>query len=158
MGDGVVMRKRTLRDRLFQMVWRLTRGMTLGVRVIAQCPRGRVALVRHTYVPGWHLPGGGVEKGEHCAQAAWRELAEETHATVRGPFVLKSVHANHAFFPNDHVLVYHVLVETPPDRPPCLEIAEVKWVLPDDLPDGVSPATKKRLEEMFGSRGAAPLW
>ena len=40
----------------------LARGMTLGVRAAAFDEGGRVFLVRHSYVPGWHMPGGGVER------------------------------------------------------------------------------------------------
>ena len=51
------------------LVARLWRGTTLGVRVIAFDGDG-LLLVRHTYVTGWHLPGGGVQAGETAEAAA----------------------------------------------------------------------------------------
>jgi hypothetical protein len=56
---------------------RLTRGKTLGVRAVAVDGDGRVLLVRHTYLAGWWLPGGGVDKGETTQAAVVRELREE---------------------------------------------------------------------------------
>ena len=53
---------------------RRTRGMTLGVRALLVADGG-VVLVRHTYTPGWYLPGGGVERGESVAEAVRREVA-----------------------------------------------------------------------------------
>ena len=38
--------------------------MTLGVRALVIDGEGRIFLVKHSYVSGWHLPGGGVEAGE----------------------------------------------------------------------------------------------
>ena len=50
-------RRQALMMRAAHLVWRVTRGMTLGVRGAAIDAQNRVCLVRHTYMPGWHLPG-----------------------------------------------------------------------------------------------------
>lgn len=63
--------------RLLHFVFLFTRGATLGVRALCFDDAGRIFLVRHTYLPGWYLPGGGVERGETLLMALNKEIREE---------------------------------------------------------------------------------
>ncbi|MCW5723382.1 MAG: NUDIX domain-containing protein [Maricaulaceae bacterium] len=143
---------------LFQLWWRRARGLTLGVRGIVQDGRGRVALVRHTYISGWHLPGGGVEKNETVQAALARELAEEAGVALTAPARLFGVYANHAYFRGDHVLVFHAL-----DWAPCQacwggEIEAADWFDPASPPEGASPGTRRRLAELVSGGARADDW
>ena len=75
--DRLVRAAEPLLRRLLHFHWRLSRGLTLGVRAVVIDAAGKVFLVRHSYVSGWHLPGGGVERGETLRDALERELIEE---------------------------------------------------------------------------------
>src|SRR5918998_367243 len=135
--------------RLLHLYWRYSRGMTLGVRAAAINASGQVFLVRHTYVPGWHLPGGGVEPGETALVALGRELREEAAIEITGGARLQGVYLNVHASERDHVLVYvvrdfRVLEAKRPDR----EIAEAGFFPLDALPEDTTPATRRRLQEI----------
>ncbi len=153
------MRKPRLRDRVFQSWFRFSRSLTLGVRGIVVDEEGRVLLVRHTYAPGWHFPGGGVEKGETAVVSMQRELKEEAGIEAATSAIrLLSVHANHSFFPNDHVLVYRIDAWTQGEPTSRGEIAEVRFVDPLMPPEDVSPGTRRRLDEIFAGADTSELW
>ena len=143
---------------LFFAFSRATRGMTLGVRVVATDGEGRVMLVRHTYLHGWWLPGGGVDRGETTQDAAVRELREETGLKATVPPRLISVHSNERFFKGDHVLVYGVDAYEIGERTSHGEIAEIAWVHPDALPEDAHRSTRDRLGEIFGGVKVSPQW
>ena len=141
-----------------QLYSRLSRGLTLGVRGLVTDADGRVLLVEHTYLPGWYLPGGGVERRELAEDALRRELVEEAGVRVIGRPRLISIHSNERKHPGDHVLIYRVEAWTPCEATSRGEINAVAWYDPDALPADVTPATRRRIEEGLGGRAPDERW
>lgn len=137
---------------------RASRGMTLGVRGVAVRPDGQVLLVKHTYLHGWWLPGGGVERGQSCEDALIREMREEAGVIVEGRPALVSVHSNERHFRGDHVLVYRIDRFTLTDRTSHGEIAEIGWFDPAALPEDAHRATRDRLAEVFDGSPCSAVW
>lgn len=145
--------------RLAHVYFRLARPMTLGVRAIVLDGKGRVFLVRHTYVPGWHLPGGGVEAGESLQDAVAKELQEEGNIRVTGPLDLHGVFFNAHVSPRDHVAVFVVRAfEQTGPRLPDREIAECGFFSLDALPEKTTRGTRARLSEVLQGLPAASHW
>ncbi|WP_430911822.1 NUDIX domain-containing protein [Methylobacterium sp. sgz302541] len=147
--------------RLFHLGALATRGMTLGVRGAAIDGEGRVCLVRHTYVGGWHLPGGGIEPGETAPEAMLREFREEAEIVVDPavPLRLHGFYRNGAGAGRDHVALYVAPVfsvrgEKTPDR----EIAACGFHPLDALPEGTTAATRLRLKEIREGLPPAANW
>ncbi|AHE52498.1 hypothetical protein NX02_03720 [Sphingomonas sanxanigenens DSM 19645 = NX02] len=131
--------------------WRIRRPRTLGVRALLHDADGRIALVRHTYMPHWYLPGGGVDKGESVATALHREVAEEVGLTDIHVERIVGVYHNVREGKDDHVVLFAASV--PAAQVPRLhpadprEIAEARWFAADALPADLSPATRRRIAE-----------
>ncbi len=134
----------------------LRRAMTLGVRAAVVDAEGRVFLVRHTYVRGWYLPGGGVEHGETFGDALARELMEEGGIRLTGAPELRSLHHNRG---RDHVAFYVVRqFEQVSTKAPDWEIAEAGFFAPEALPEDATPATRRRLAELLSAAPVSPDW
>ena len=142
----------------FHLYARTRRGMTLGVRGMVLDANGRILLVRHTYVKGWHMPGGGVERGETAETAIARELVEEAGVKLTAPPVLVSIHSADAKFRGDHILVYRIEEWEPCAATSRGEIAAIGWFAADDLPDGTTDGTRGRIAEALGGVVRRPLW
>jgi ADP-ribose pyrophosphatase YjhB (NUDIX family) len=150
---------RSILTKALQRYWRLSRGLTLGAQAALIDSENRILLIRHTYRPGWHFPGGGVEHGETIEDALARELDEEAGVALIEPPQLFGIYSNAAVFPNDHVALFvarswRQLREPKPNH----EIAEHKVFAPGDLPEGLNPGTSRRIAEILGGEPRSPLW
>lgn len=141
------------------LMLRVTKGLTFGIRGFVTDADGGVLLVRHSYVPGWHLPGGSVDPGETAAEAVVREVREETAVEAAGPLRLMSVHFNKAMAGRDHVAVYHVPVwRQPSPFVPNREILEARFFSMEDLPADTQGGSRRRVDEFLGRAAVSDLW
>jgi ADP-ribose pyrophosphatase YjhB (NUDIX family) len=143
---------------LLQPWFRLRRGITLGVRAAVLDDDDRVLLVRHTYAPGWLLPGGGFERGETVIDAVRREIREEGGIVVTGSPILHGVFANEETFPGDHVVCFIIRTFTRERWSPSVEIAEAKFFPVRSLPEGTSAGTGRRLAEIMDGAPVTADW
>ena len=145
--------------RLFHMYWWMARGMTLGVRGVVLDGDDRVFLVRHSYVAGWHLPGGGVEVGETFLDALRRELVEEGRIELTEEPMLHGLFFNDHVSRRDHVAVY-VVRQFRQDRlpEPNREIVECGFYLPRALPPDTTGGTRLRIAEVLGGAARIATW
>ncbi|MBD8876044.1 NUDIX domain-containing protein [Roseibium polysiphoniae] len=139
-----------LTKRLVQGQALLRNPYCLGVRVLVRNADGAVLLVRHSYLPGWYLPGGGVDKGETMATAAARELVEEVGIRCSSPPKLLGVYLNREAFGRDHIGFYEAVswTETDDFMQPNEEILEAGFFALDQLPEATTAATRRRLSEL----------
>jgi 8-oxo-dGTP pyrophosphatase MutT (NUDIX family) len=145
--------------RLLHLYWRFARGMTLGVRGVVLDGDNRVFLVRHSYVAGWHLPGGGVEVGETCWTALQRELMEEGRIEIAGEPALQGIFLNSHVSPRDHVAVYVVRDFRQDRKPePNGEIIDCGFFAADALPAETTAGTRLRIAEVLDHAPPILTW
>jgi 8-oxo-dGTP pyrophosphatase MutT (NUDIX family) len=145
--------------RVFHLYWLMVRGMTLGVRGVVLDADNRVFLVRHSYVSGWHLPGGGVEVGETFLGALRRELVEEGRIELTEEPVLHGLFFNGHVSRRDHVAVY-IVRQFRQDRlpEPNREIVECGFYAAGALPAETTRGTRLRIAEVLDGAAPIPTW
>ncbi len=133
--------------RVLSLYWRIRRPIVLGVCAVVVRDGAEVLLVRHSYLPGWHFPGGGIKRGESASQAAVRELWEETGLRALGEPVLcagptyRVLDGKH-----DHVTFFAIdSWEEDPGWNRSFEIEEAKFFPLSNLP----PSTSERVREVL---------
>ena len=150
---------RALFSRTLHIYFFMRRGLTLGVRAIVRSNDGKFLLVSHTYTPGWHFPGGGVEKGQTAEQALRNELRQETGLQIVGKPTIHGLFYNNNVSKRDHVLAYNCNVQGDLEaKPRSVEIAEIGYFSFEDLPQNTDPGTARRIREMVFGDEKPEVW
>jgi 8-oxo-dGTP pyrophosphatase MutT (NUDIX family) len=141
-------------ERVIQRVLHVYRcflhSMTLGVLAIVLDNNGRIFLVKHSYVAGWHLPGGGVELGETLIDALTRELREEGNIEPSAPPVLQGIFFNDRISRRDHIAVFVVRdFRRIGDPVPNYEIIAHGFFPINELPHDTTAPTRARIKEVL---------
>jgi 8-oxo-dGTP pyrophosphatase MutT (NUDIX family) len=138
-----------------RLFWRVTKPITLGVRVLLIKDHS-VLLVRHTYQPSlWFLVGGGIQRHETLIEAARREAQEEVGAQL-GHLELFGVYTNYFDYKSDHVLVFvcdDFALSGDSDR----EIAEHAFFPLAGLPESLAAGHRRRVDEYLNNKDDAPF-
>lgn len=142
----------------FLFVLGLIKRMTIGVRAML-VDGDKVLLIKHSYIPGWHFPGGGVDVGETIDEGMRREVMEETGYRVGDGFELFGHYLNVVPPSRDHVAMFVCRTfEKERDFVPNKEIIELGWFDHADLPEDVSKATRQRINEIFHGQPRGRAW
>ncbi len=129
-----------------------------GGLVVDRAPGGpRAALIGRLDRRGrllWSLPKGHVEEGETAAEAAVREVEEETG--IRGRVLAQLGTVDYWFVADDrriHKTVHHYLLEAAGGElsDADIEVDEVAWVPLPELQDRLAYAGERRLAEAAAS-------
>jgi ADP-ribose pyrophosphatase YjhB (NUDIX family) len=122
----------------------LVRPVTVGVRIVL-IRSGQVLLIRHSYIKGWYLPGGGLKRGETLEAAARREALEEAGANL-GQVSLMGIYSKLERVKSDHNAVF-VCTDFQWEDKHDAEVAEVKFFPLTALPEDLRAGQRRRIEE-----------
>lgn len=118
---------------------------------------GKLVLVRHSYAPGWRLPGGGVRRGEPAEEAVLRELREEIGLTHAAAPQLFGLYVRKVFLVTNLIAVFRVR-QARFVFAPSLEIRAVTLADPLSPPREATGAVRRRLAELAGECPISPYW
>lgn len=153
MADSKFIRK------IFHFYFLLKRPLTMGVRVIVENDNGEILLVKHSYVSGWYLPGGGVETHETFEETALKELREETGVELLEAPKLLAIYKNKHASKRDHVVLYKAGKWREAEAfKPNKEIVEIGFFPLDDLPKDITAGNLARLEEHYSGKPLSSFW
>lgn len=113
---------------------------------------GRILLVLRNREPGcglWALPGGFVENGESPAEAARRELEEETGLLGEGPSLVDVIYHESEFYRTALLIIGYRFAGFTGDPRAGDDAAEVAFFPPDRLPPLAFESHRRLIEAVL---------
>lgn len=143
---------------LARVYWRIRRPRTHGA-LVAIWHRGRVLLVRNSYVKYYSLPGGYVREGESGRAAAVRELREEIALDVEPETLQLALDVTRNWEgKRDRVELFRLdSIEEPVVSVDNREIVRAQMFSPEDalrLP--LFPTLRQHIEEVLAAEPGIP--
>lgn len=136
----------------------LVGGQIVGARALIIQDQ-KLLLIQHTYNDlGWLTVGGGVNKGETAEQAICREVMEEAGLKVNGKPKLFGIYHSRYNKRDDHIAFYIIDSVSNIETAPSPEIEDKQWFDLNNLPQDVSPATMRRIDEFLGRKEISGIW
>ncbi|HET7335067.1 MAG TPA: NUDIX domain-containing protein [Rhizomicrobium sp.] len=135
----------------------LATPVAFGVSALAENTQGQVLLVRHSYMAGWQLPGGGVQRGEPPVEAIVRELREEIGLTHSLPPQMAGLFTRRYGLVTNLVALYRVR-DIQIAFKPNLEIRDARFFDPRALPGGATASTRRRIAEIYDNAPVSSYW
>ena len=144
--------------RVQRWIWRIFRPRTKGVKVLLFDEAGQLLLIRNNYGRSdlFLLPGGGIRPFESPEQAAAREIKEELGCDV-GDLTFVSTYGSTAEGKRDSVYLFKAIAQGDLEID-NLEVQEARFYGLDSLPQAISPATRRRIEEHLGRQPVDDNW
>jgi 8-oxo-dGTP pyrophosphatase MutT (NUDIX family) len=131
---------------IMRLYWRIFKPKTIGAKLIV-VTETKILLLQPRTFNYWNLPGGGVKSGENQKQAALREFYEETGIKLESIDYLLGTYVSSNEGKSDTVFVFVKKIEHELLISNSFETANSAWFRFDDLPDGITKATNKRIQE-----------
>lgn len=133
--------------------WRLIRNAPCAGAIIVR--DGLVLLGRRAKAPfagWWEVPGGFVERGEHPADAAVREVTEELGIAISltglvGIYLESSMRGESL-----QVTVYEATTEATAAVPDPAEVTDWAWFAPSDVPTELAGRHRLRIDDWIAGR------
>ena len=150
----------TLANGVRRVWWFVRRPVVVGAAGLVLDDKDRVLLIRQSYgTRRWTLPGGAVKRGESLRDAAIREVREEAGIAATEPDAVEllGMYGNFKQHKSDHVAVF-VIRDWKAEGTSDIEIANDGFFAIDDLPDPMSGAARRRIEEYIGRRPIDARW
>lgn len=132
---------------VLETYWRIFKSKTRGARALI-INDGKVLLIKHTYLPEWYLPGGGIKREESFEEGLRREIKEELRLDIK-KFTLFGIYKNtkEGKIDTEKIFLVKEKVNVEKLNPDSREARELKFFNLDKLPQNTSPGTLRRINE-----------